>query len=280
MSEAVFAHWEITRTKNAGQKPNPHGGQLDKWYCGLKNLDGGDSCDDAYWQRKAPSEVKVGDTVYGKIEQGDYGWRFYLEPEPDGPQTSSRGSSEARSGSKRSWQPEHERDPQRAARILRQHSQDVAVQFLIAQHKDDGGPLTLDAVFKVADLLDEDVRKAGQASSQAEGSHASPEAAAAPSTGGSPRPDQAPADEQQWAEHRLEGGLDSAGVTDPDERQWLIKAWREMPPKDGLNSEERRNIAITSITSQDLESQSSALKRLRELAGPMLDSFRSDEVVF
>lgn len=81
MSTATIAHWEVTRAKNAGQKDNPHGGQLDKWYIGLKNLDGGSNCDDAYWQRKSPSEVTVGDKVFGKVEDGDYGDRFYLEKE-------------------------------------------------------------------------------------------------------------------------------------------------------------------------------------------------------
>lgn len=98
MSDAVHAHWEVTRAKNAGQKPNPHGGQFDKFYVSLKNLDGGTDSDDAYWQRQHPSEVTVGDKVYGKLEkrEGDQGDRFFMEKEPDGGAPSS--GSEARTG--------------------------------------------------------------------------------------------------------------------------------------------------------------------------------------
>ena len=139
MSEVIDpgAHWEVTRANNAGQKPNPHGGTLDKWYVGLKNLDGRKDCDDAYWQRKSPSEVSVGDKVYGKLEKGEFGFRFYLEKEPDG-----GGGFEAKAGSsgkKGNWQPEAERDPERAARILRQHSQEMAIRALNLRQPVSGG---------------------------------------------------------------------------------------------------------------------------------------------
>jgi len=130
VSDAVHTHWEVTRAKNAGQKPNPHGGQFDKWYVGLKNLDGGDNCDDAYWQRKAPSTVEVGDKVYGKVEKGDYGWRFYVEKEGDAVTTS--GGSKNYGGGSKEWLPESQYDPEKTARIGRAHAQGMAIQTLTA----------------------------------------------------------------------------------------------------------------------------------------------------
>lgn len=287
MSEAIYAHWEITRAKNAGTKPNPHGGTFDKYYIGLDNLDGGDNCEDAYWQRKNPSEVKVGDKVYGKLEKGDYGWRFFLEPEPDGSPGASRGSSEAQTGSKGSWQPESERDPERAARILRQHSQGCAVQVLCAQGIDGVDQAMLrTAIREWTDWFDEDVHRAGvkavigQTSNQAQGSAPPAQVAAATSHGGSPGSDSVSAEEQQKAERQVEDALDSAGVVSGDERQWLAKAWREMAPKDGLTGEERKAICLTSLSMGDSEVQAGALTRLRELAGSMPDSFKTSDLPF
>lgn len=204
--EAIFGHFEITRAKNAGQKPNPHGGQFDKWYVGLSNLDGGEGQDDAYWQRKAPSEVTVGDKVYGKLEEGQYGWRFFLEPEPDasgGGAISNPAPSGSSSNKGREWQPESTRDPERSARILRQHSQGVAVQILTAMGAFD----TQDAqglhrkIQQWCDFLDQDVLKTA---SQAEGP-APQQAGAAPLPSASPSPDsQAPRDEHQWFKNLLE----------------------------------------------------------------------------
>jgi len=187
------AHWEITRANNAGQKPNPHGGQLDKWYVGLKNLDGRKDCDDAYWQRKSPSEVSVGDKVYGKLEKGEFGFRFYLEKEPDG------GSFEAKTGSsgKGNWQPEAERDPERAARILRQHSQGLAVQARL----ESGDPITISGgqlhpdLVALTDAFDQDVIQAGQAATSAQGSLPSQAGASSSSQSASPGSSSRPADD-------------------------------------------------------------------------------------
>jgi hypothetical protein len=165
MSEAVIAHWEVTRAKNAGQKPNPHGGQFDKFYVGLRNLDGGTDCEDAYWQRKAPSEVTVGDKVYGKIEEGDYGFRFYLEKDeegnsrPPGGSTESKTSnnSKASSGGETNW-------TERNAEIRRQHSQQVAIEF--AALSDESAETTLNGLTKLIDWFDQDAIAAGQRASQ------------------------------------------------------------------------------------------------------------------
>jgi hypothetical protein len=178
MSEAILAHFEITRAKNAGQRDNPHGGTLDKWYCGLKNLDGGLDSDDAYWQRKSPSEVTVGDRVYGKLEkrEGGQGDRFKLEPEPDGaPREASTGSAGSQNNSpKGSWQPESERDPERSARILRQHSQEMSIRVLTAMGTFDGKSAEQihTRLREFANFFDLDVEEAGQAAKQAQGSPA------------------------------------------------------------------------------------------------------------
>lgn len=160
MSEAVIAHWEITRAKNAGQKANSHGGQLDKWYVGLQNLDGGSNCDDAYWQRKSPSEVTVGDRVYGKLEEGDYGFRFYLEKDEDGASRlsgSTETSTSNNSKSETDW-------TLRNAEIRRQHSQQVALEHaaLMQAHGQLPENFSPDDLRSLVDWFDLDAQKAGQ----------------------------------------------------------------------------------------------------------------------
>lgn len=169
MSEAVIAHWEVTRAKHAGTKPNPHGGQFDKFYVGLKNLDGGVDCEDAYWQRKAPSEVTVGDQVYGKIEEGDYGFRFYLEKDEDGRRTRSSESSTgnnkpASSGGETDWEA-------RNAEIRRQHSQGEAIEALkLAGYPSDGDwDLLKQGIKEWADWFDQDAIAAGQKAGATQG---------------------------------------------------------------------------------------------------------------
>jgi len=214
MSEVIDpgAHWEITRANNAGQKPNSHGGTLDKWYVGLKNLDGRKDCDDAYWQRKAPSEVSIGDKVYGKLEKGEFGFRFYLEKEPDGggsfeAQTGSAGGSNA----KGNWQPESERDPERAARILRQHSQEMAIRFAALV-----GPehLDLTRIFEFADQFDQDVIQAGQAVNSTQGPPPA-QAGASSSQSASPGSSSPPADEAEFFSKLLQdAAMDAAAANE------------------------------------------------------------------
>lgn len=165
MSEATIAHWEVTRAKNAGQKSNPHGGQLDKWYVGLRNLDGGSDCEDAYWQRKSPSEVTVGDQVYGKVEEGDYGFRFYLEKDEDvqRPRSSeastSNNSKSATSSGETNWEV-------RNAEIRRQHSQEMAVRLLLGRKQGLEGVDAKAELEASANWFDQDAIAAGQRASQ------------------------------------------------------------------------------------------------------------------
>lgn len=200
--EAIFGHFEITRAKNAGQKDNPHGGQFDKWYVGLENLDGGEGQDDAYWQRKAPSEVKVGDKVYGKLEEGQYGWRFFLEPEPDNATRGGSGSSEVSSGSPSSdityaYPPR----PEVAARMGRAHAQEMAVTICSAMGTFEGNSAEqiYSKLLGWINWFSADVDQAGhKAANQAGGSPADPQAGAAPPTDASPSSGSQTPDEHQW----------------------------------------------------------------------------------
>jgi hypothetical protein len=140
--------YTVMAARNAGNKPNPHGGELTKWYVTLAN-DKGQEMSRIYWQRKAGSEVSVGDKVYGTVTQGDYGPRFKMEPRPDGstppssipsagpqaggdagvpPNPAQQGhvSKAADDGREPSFQDERQR------RIERQHSQEMAIRLFAA----------------------------------------------------------------------------------------------------------------------------------------------------
>lgn len=71
-------HYTIKAARNAGTRPSEHG-TLVKWY-----VDFEEGPDGVYWQRKEGSDVWVGDRVYGRIESGQYGLRFYKEQDPQG----------------------------------------------------------------------------------------------------------------------------------------------------------------------------------------------------
>lgn len=189
MSTAVIAHWEVTRAKNAGQKPNPHGGQLDKWYIGLKNLDGGEDCGDAYWQRKAPSEVTVGDKVFGKVEEGEFGDRFYLEKE-DGYEASTGTSGGSRNVSKGS---SSGRDID--ASIARQ----VALKVLSPTLNKEG----FDYTRPIVELVEKFILEAGQNADQ--GAAPLP-AGGSPRSGVAPDPPPADKDEHWWLSNLIEQG--------------------------------------------------------------------------
>lgn len=237
------------------------------------------------WNKVADSQApRQGEHVAGEIEEGKFGPKFKIDYEASkelnqgGSQTRSQPSSEASSGSKGGWQPESERDPERAARILRQHSQEMAIRYvsLIAEKRGDVPQLS--EIFQRADDFDQDVIQAGQGSRQ--GQDASQQVDVASSPPVSPAPDEGSADDQQEREHRLDEALNNAGVVDADERQWLTKAWRELPDKDELSGDERRAICLGSLGMGDLEAVAGALARLRQHAGPMPDSFRTDDIPF
>lgn len=143
-------------------------------------------------ESRAPA---VGEKIAGHIEHGNYADKFKLDFEATKElgQPSGRGSS----GSKKDWTPESQRDPERSARILRQHSQGIAVQVW----ENAGDPISIgwrelhpDFV-KLCDLLDQDVIQAAkQGADKSEG--------ATPPV--SPSPASRPDDTQQWLTKLLE----------------------------------------------------------------------------
>lgn len=76
------------------------------------------------------NEPRAGETVMGDINDGKLTLDYDAMKDLDGSTRPTREAST--SGKAKPWTPEQERDPERSARILRQHSQGLAVQVLIA----------------------------------------------------------------------------------------------------------------------------------------------------
>lgn len=210
MSYALVGEFTVTGARNRGNKPNPHGGELTKWYVDLEDDQGnpvrneGGVVADVYWQRKAGSEVTVGDKIYGKVEEGDHGLRFKLEPKPDG---GARGGREDAAGSsKREWKPESQYDPEKVARITRAHAQKMGLQWaeiLAADSPEVRDGLTLAKVFQFADAFQHDIETNGQAAIQGAGASATPHAQASPPAA-TPAPESQSTDTAQYFTKLLE----------------------------------------------------------------------------
>lgn len=123
------------------------------------------------WGKKSEGAPQVGEELEGEFYKDKRNeWKFRKASKSPGPS----------SGGKRDWQPESQRDPERSARILRQHSQGLAVQIALAGDlkalvNEAAGPgqgtVRLCKEFvDIIDLLDADVNKAGQAATQAQAS--------------------------------------------------------------------------------------------------------------
>ena len=157
MPETGTKEWKVIDVREGKTEPNPHGGMFQKFYVDFEGSP------DTYWRRREGDAPEVGKAYYGSITKGDYGPRFKKEKVPEG---YSGGSSEAKAtSSKGSWQPESERDPERAARILRQHSQGCAIEWaglMQAQGKlpENFGPNDLKTLI---DWFDLDAQEAGLA---------------------------------------------------------------------------------------------------------------------
>lgn len=161
------------------------------------------------WGKKSEGAPHVGEELEGEFYEKKPGeWRFRKASKSPSPGPSS--------GGKRDWQPESQRDPERAARILRQHSQGMAVQLYAAMKPSTAQPGQL-RVFLVewADWFDADV---GQAATQAQGASASQESTFPPSSppesGLPPAVEKQPADESHWwfEDHLMKAGLDGVGA--------------------------------------------------------------------
>lgn len=124
--------WTATYVKEGKTEENPRGGTLQKFYLDFEGSVDGFNAEDVYWRRKEGNAPVVGQSYVGSISIGDYGYRF--KSEPGAGTAAPRGSVNTGSAgtSSKGWQPESERDPERSARILRQHSQEMAVRTLTA----------------------------------------------------------------------------------------------------------------------------------------------------
>lgn len=100
------------------------------------------------WSRKAASpSPTVGQQVEGELEdKGQYGFKLKV---------TQRGGG--------NWGPRPE-DPKRAATILRQHSQEMALRYAAikqAHGELDPAKFTPATLFQIVDMFDEDARAAG-----------------------------------------------------------------------------------------------------------------------
>ena len=113
------------------------------------------------WSRKPDSDPpEVGKTTpLADIENGSHGPKLKVDWSAVKQQGGSTSSSGSKTYEAKSWQPEAQRDPERAARILRQHSQEMAIRYCALL----GDRVALDQIFAYANQFDADVIKAAQA---------------------------------------------------------------------------------------------------------------------
>lgn len=204
------------------------------------------------WSRKPESKApQVGDRVAGHIEPGKFSEKFKMDFEATkelGASPRSSGSSERSTGRSSNWQPESERDPERAARILRQHSQEMALRFLAIQAAEGAvsNPdmqWTVEDVFKLADRFDQDVYETGQHSLLT-------------SLTGAPRPQKESAPERSTEQDDIEQLLDSAGLINSAARLMVTNYMlQELEPV-------RRQKALNAL--QDFDRQGAALEALKK----------------
>lgn len=170
----MSAEYTVTRAKNAGEKDNPHGGKLVKWYVDLDGPEG--EVKDCYWQRKPGSEVSVGDKIFGTVSQGDYGPRFKMEQQDGGGFKGGGGGS--RNASKDAyWEAKEQRDIEGIARMGRAHAQEMALRVLAIENP---SQVNKDEIRGWIDWFQQDV-----------------DAAATPAQTASAPPSQAPTDDRK-----------------------------------------------------------------------------------
>lgn len=201
------------------------------------------------WAKKKTSRPpEVGEEVVGHIEPGPYSEKLKVDYEETRALT---GGTNARDlgykGSGGKWQPESERDPERSARILRQHSQEMALRW-VALLRRDANPdpiVEVEQVFELADRFDQDVNKAGQAARGGAG-NASSEPAPAP-------PSQPVVDLQECAE-----ALDTAGLMSGP-AQNMVAEYMALHLSPELCEKAVRQLT----NAADLETQAMTLKALK-----------------
>lgn len=160
------------------------------------------------WSRKLDSKAPtIGDKIAGDIQGGQHGNKLKVDYDATKElHGGSTGGGDTRSSTTtRPYQPESQRDPERSARILRQHSQDMSLRYyeLLGEKAD------LGQIFATADQFDRDVIAVGQHQQAAQGAGSvggTPSSLpSAPPREASPAPAQAPVE--------LEELLEGAGFT-------------------------------------------------------------------
>lgn len=129
------------------------------------------------WSRKTDSKApQVGDEIVADLNPGPYGLKLQVDWDAMKGRNSGSGASKGETGGS-GWQPESQRDPERSARILRQHSQSCAIEYAELL----GDKPSLPELFALADSFDNDVHQtAAKAAQGSDGSPATPDPA--PST--------------------------------------------------------------------------------------------------
>ena len=236
---------------------NPHGGTLQAFYVDFEKLDGTIE-EGVYWRRKEGNTPNVGETYEGEITQGDYGPRFKQSKQGGFSSTTSSGSQ---NHSQKKWQPEAERDPERSARILRQHSQEMALRMLsldAVQTSREDFQFNFEDVRKLADQFDKDVNEAGQAARSAQGSSVgAPQGgdAHSPGVASGPEPTSPPAEDLK----DLEMAIDTAQPTPAKARELIARYMLSELPAD-----EQNRACNQLCNTADLETQAKTIKALRE----------------
>lgn len=87
--------YTVKAAKNAGEKDNPHGGTLVKWYLTVADPQGNET-EDVYCQKKPENPLAPGDDIYGTLKEGEYGWRLHPEQRPEARQNGSQRSGDTR----------------------------------------------------------------------------------------------------------------------------------------------------------------------------------------
>lgn len=236
----------VFTVKSVGPDPrewsSQHGGTFLSYKVDLAEPDG-KVAKGVEWNKKPESQApQVSEEVVGHLEEGKFGPKFKIDYEAtkelsQGNRPSGASSAPSK-GSAKPWQPESERDPERAARILRQHSQEMAIRW--AALLPDRENLTLAGILQYADAFDRDVQQAGQAAVQGAGvtrPPANPQAqGGTPSTTPAPEQRSAPSEEIRDVEMAL---------SEPPSGQFISAAGRtvianymlcELPPEELLRA--------------------------------------------
>lgn len=213
------------------------------------------------WSRKPSSDPpKIGDTTPpGDIQNGPHGPKLQIDW--DAVKGSSGGfssttSSGSQNHSQKKWQPESERDPERSARILRQHSQEMSLRVLALVGLDDEASAIQASLREWADWFDNDVNEAGQAARSAQGSSPVARTGGTVSPGASgPEPTSPPAEDLK----DLEMAIDTAQPTPAKARELIARYMLSELPAD-----EQNRACNQLCNTADLETQAKTIKALRE----------------